>query len=181
MNDTIFALATPAGGAIAILRLSGPAAKHALAQTFTGAIRPRYMAHGYFQDNGQKVDSCMAVYFQSPASYTGEEMAELYLHGGQAVVNRAMAVLSAKGLRQAEPGEFTRRAFLNGKLGLSEAEAVQDLIAAKARRGASSAMEQLSGKLGACIRALETGIDGVDAGVGGHRHAPGRIGNRPPW
>ncbi|MEA5059517.1 MAG: tRNA uridine-5-carboxymethylaminomethyl(34) synthesis GTPase MnmE [Candidatus Pelethousia sp.] len=169
MNDTIFALATPAGGAIAILRLSGPAAKHALAQTFTGTIRPRYMAHGYFQDNGQKVDSCMAVYFQSPASYTGEEMAELYLHGGQAVVNRAMAVLSAKGLRQAEPGEFTRRAFLNGKLGLSEAEAVQDLIAAKARRGASSAMEQLSGKLGACIRALETGLldalSGIDAAI----------------
>lgn len=169
MKDTIFALATPIGGAIAILRLSGPRAGEALKQTFTGTIRPRYMAHGYFLDGGEKADSCMAVLFQGPASYTGEDMAEFYLHGGQAVVSRALGVLSGLGFRQAEPGEFTQRAFLNGKLGLSEAEAVQDLIAARARRGAASAMEQLCGALGARIKELETGLldvlSGIDAAI----------------
>ena len=169
MNDTIFAPATPTGGPIAILRISGEGAKAALARVFTGTIRPRYMAYGYFMAGDEKIDSCMAVFFQAPASYTGEDMAELFLHGGQAVVNRALAVLSGLGLRPAEPGEFTRRAFLNGKMGLSEAEAVQDLIAARARRGAASAMEQLRGALGQRIKALEDALldalSGIDAAI----------------
>lgn len=169
MNDTIFAPATPTGGPIAILRISGEGAKAALARVFTGMIRPRYMAYGYFMAGDEKIDSCMAAFFQAPASYTGEDMAELFLHGGQAVVNRALAVLSGLGLRPAEPGEFTRRAFLNGKMGLSEAEAVQDLIAARARRGAASAMEQLRGALGQRIKALEDALldalSGIDAAI----------------
>lgn len=169
MNDTIFAPATPTGGAIAILRISGPKAKEALARAFTGAIRPRYMGQGYLMDGEEAVDSSMAVFFEGPKSYSGEDMAEIYLHGGQAVVGRALSVLAGLGLRPAEPGEFTRRAFLNGKLGLSEAEAVQDLIAARARRGAASAMEQLKGALGARIKALEDrlldALAGIDAAI----------------
>lgn len=169
MNDTIFAPATPTGGPIAIVRISGEDAKAALARVFTGVIRPRYMAYGYFMAGDERIDSCMAVFFQAPASYTGEDMAEVFLHGGQAVVNRALAVLSGLGLRAAEPGEFTRRAFLNGKMGLSEAEAVQDLIAARARRGAASAMEQLRGALGQRIKALEDelldALAGIDAAI----------------
>ena len=169
MNDTIFAPATPAGGAIAILRISGPNALQVLSKVFTGTILPRYMAHGYFLAGEEKIDSCMAAFFKGTASYTGEDMADLYLHGGQAVVNRALAELSALGLRPAEPGEFTRRAFINGKMGLSEAEAVQDLIAARARRGAASAMEQLRGALGERIKALSDELldilSGIDAAL----------------
>lgn len=169
MQDTIFALATPVGGALAVVRLSGPASRRVLERAFTGRVEPRYMAHGFLVEAGERVDSVMAVFFQGPHSYTGEDMAEIYLHGGQAVVRRALALLGALGLRQAGPGEFTQRAFLNGKLGLSEAEAVQDLIAATARRGAASAMEQLQGALGRRLRAVEetllNALAGIDAAI----------------
>lgn len=165
MEDTIFALATPVGGALAVVRLSGPGSRRALEKAFTGRIEPRYMAHGYLVEAGERIDSVMAVFFQGPHSYTGEDMAEIYLHGGQAVVGRALGLLGALGLRQAGPGEFTQRAFLNGKLGLSEAEAVQDLIAATARRGAASAMEQLQGALGRRLRSLEETLLAVLAGL----------------
>ena len=169
MNDTIFAPATPIGGAIAILRISGPNTRQAMFNCFTGSIRHRLMAHGYFIEGEKKIDSCMAVFFEGPQSYSGEDMAEIYLHGGHAVVNSALGVLSSIGLRPAEPGEFTRRAFLNGKLDLTEAEAVQDLIAARARRGAASAMEQLRGALGERIKELEDGLidalSGIDAAI----------------
>ncbi len=168
-TDTIFALATPVGGPIAILRISGPRAKEALARVFTGKIRHRYMAYGALMEGERQIDSIMAVYFAAPATYTGEDMAELYLHGGQGVVRQALALLPGLGLRQAQAGEFTRRAFLNGKMDLSEAEAVQDLIAATARRGAASAMEQLSGGLRRRIEALESdlldALSGIDAAI----------------
>ena len=169
MQDTIFALATPVGGAIAILRISGPQTKLVLEQVFTGTLKHRYMAYGYLVADGRRIDSVMAAYFQGPASYTGEDMGEVYVHGGQAVVSRVLELFAHKGLRQALPGEFTRRAFLNGKMDLSSAEAVQDLIAATARRGAASAMEQLQGGLRKRIEDLESrlldALSGIDAAI----------------
>lgn len=169
MQDTIFALATPVGGAIAILRISGPQTKPVLEQVFTGKLRHRYMAYGYLEEGGRRIDSVMAAYFQGPSSYTGEDMGEVYIHGGQAVAGRVLELFAHAGLRQALPGEFTRRAFLNGKMDLSSAEAVQDLIAATARRGAASAMEQLQGGLRRRIEDLESrlldALSGIDAAI----------------
>lgn len=162
--DTIFALATPAGGAIAILRASGPACLTAL-QAITHkdfSQKPRQLLpaalfhaepmHGapYGVPHGVpygKIDEAMAVYFRAPTSYTGEDMLELHCHGGPAVVRAAQAALAACGLRPAEPGEFTRRAFLNGKLDLTQAEAVMDLIGAEAALSARAALAQLQGRL----------------------------------
>ncbi|MDR0841771.1 MAG: tRNA uridine-5-carboxymethylaminomethyl(34) synthesis GTPase MnmE [Christensenellaceae bacterium] len=167
--DTIFAPGTPVGGAIAIIRMSGPLSRGTLEGIFSGKIEHRYVAQGTLHEGETALDSAMAVYFAAPASYTGEDMAELYVHGGYAVVQSALALLANKGLRPAQPGEFTRRAFLNGKLDLAQAEAVQDLIFATARRGAASAMEQLSGKLSARVHAVESrlldALSGVDAAI----------------
>jgi tRNA modification GTPase len=168
VNDTIFAPATPFGGAIAIIRISGPEAFAAYDAVFSAKGDkkiPREMKFGRIMDGNDAVDEAMACFFKAPASYTGEDMAELYLHGGQAVARRTLALLSAKGLRPAEPGEFTRRAFLNGKLSLSRAEAVMDMINAVTERGAKSALEQLEGSVGRAVGALEEELLDLLAGV----------------
>ncbi|HWQ59241.1 MAG TPA: tRNA uridine-5-carboxymethylaminomethyl(34) synthesis GTPase MnmE, partial [Clostridia bacterium] len=167
MNDTIFAPATPLGGAIAVIRISGPETKKALDGAFSakrGTI-PREMMFGRLVDGREALDECMACFFPSPASYTGEDMAELYIHGSQAVVGRALALLSSLGLRPAEPGEFTKRAFLNGKMSLSRAEAVMDLINANTERGAKSAVEQLEGSVGRAVGELEEALLDLIAGA----------------
>jgi len=169
MPDTIFALATPTGGAIAIIRISGPEAGQALSRCFTGRCAHRTMAYGTLMDGDTPIDQAMGALFQAPHSYTGEDMAELYIHGGQAVAARAMQSLSSLGLRIAEPGEFTQRAFLNGKLDLSRAEAVMDLIGAVSGRASASALEQLQGRLSHCIRGLQAELtdmlSGIDAAI----------------
>lgn len=157
MHSTIFALATPVGGALSVIRISGPEAASALAAVFDGNCQtPRHMALGKLRA-GALTDAAMAVRFVSPHSYTGEDMAELYLHGGLAVTQAALAALAAHA-DPAEPGEFTRRAFLNGKLDLSQAEAVMDVIRAGSESAAVAAAEQLSGSLGARVRALEESL-----------------------
>jgi tRNA modification GTPase len=126
--NTIFALATPPGrGAIAILRLSGPGTR---------------LAH-----DGRPIDQALVLHFPAPNSYTGEDCAELHLHGGRAVVEAASDALIALGLRPADPGEFTRRAFENGRMDLAQAEAVADLIDAETAAQASQALGQLDGAL----------------------------------
>lgn len=168
MNDTIFAPATPFGGAIAVVRISGPEAFATYDAVFSAKGDkkiPREMKFGRIMDGNDTIDEAMACFFKAPASYTGEDMAELYLHGGQAVARRTLALLSAKGLRPAEPGEFTRRAFLNGKLSLSRAEAVMDMINAVTERGAKSALEQLEGSVGRAVGALEEELLDLLAGV----------------
>ena len=110
MNDTIFAPATPLGGAIAIIRISGPqafAAYNAVFSTKSEKNIAREMKFGKLTDGTDAIDEAMACCFRAPASYTGEDMAELYIHGGLAVARRTLALLSAKGLRPAEPGERT--------------------------------------------------------------------------
>ncbi|TAJ66489.1 tRNA uridine-5-carboxymethylaminomethyl(34) synthesis GTPase MnmE [Brevundimonas sp.] len=148
MTDTIFALATPPGrGAIAILRLSGPATEAALSALGAGDLKPRQASLRDLAHDGQTIDQALVLRFPAPNSYTGEDCAELHLHGGRAVIEAAGEALAALGLRPAEPGEFTRRAFENGRMDLAQAEAVADLIDAETAAQARQALGQLDGAL----------------------------------
>ena len=152
-QDTIFAVASGAGrAAIAVLRLSGPRAAEVLA----GLCRPpppRRAALRALRDAGGAVlDRALVLWLPGPASYTGEDSAELHLHGGRAVIAAVAAALVARGARPAEPGEFTRRAFLNGRMDLIEAEAVADLVDAETEAQRRQALRQLEGALGALYR-----------------------------
>jgi tRNA modification GTPase len=148
--DTIFALATPPGrGAIAILRLSGPGVDAALTALGAGGLTPRLAALRTLRHDGEMVDQALVLRFPGPNSYTGEDSAELHLHGGRAVIEAASRALIALDLRPAEPGEFTRRAFQNGRMDLAQAEAVADLIDAETSAQKSQALGQLDGALSA--------------------------------
>lgn len=150
MTDTIFALATPPGrGAIAILRLSGPSVDAALTALGAGDLTPRLASLRTLRHDGEMVDQALVLRFPGPNSYTGEDSAELHLHGGRAVIEAASTALIALGLRPAEPGEFTRRAFQNGRMDLAQAEAVADLIDAETEAQKTQALGQLDGALSA--------------------------------
>lgn len=147
-SDTIFALATPPGrGAIAVLRLSGPAVEATLNALGANGLTPRMAAVRDLKHDGEQIDQALVLRFVAPHSYTGEDSAELHLHGGRAVVEAASQALIALGVRPAEPGEFTRRAFQNGRMDLAQAEAVADLIDAETTAQARQALGQLDGKL----------------------------------
>ena len=160
MTDTIFALATPPGrGAVAVIRLSGPATRAALTGLDLGDLKPRQASLRRLRDSaGSEIDQALVLWFPGPASFTGEDCAELHLHGGLAVVAAATDALLALGLRLAEPGEFTRRAFQNGKLDLAQAEAVADLVDAETTAQRDQALRQLEGALS---RRYETWRDGL--------------------
>ena len=151
MNDTIFALSTPNGlGAIAIIRLSGPQSFVALQSCFqskSGHVQPRMLTYGHILDTGEVVDEAMAVYLPAPNTYTREDIVELQCHGSAAVIHAVMQLLTRLpvALRPAQPGEFTRRAFENGRLDLSAAEAVMDLLSAESVQAARSSLRQLQG------------------------------------
>jgi len=148
MIDTIFALATPPGrGAIAVLRLSGPSVEAALTALGATRLKPRMASVRDLSHAGDHIDQALVLRFVAPNSYTGEDAAELHLHGGRAVVEAASRALIALGLRPADPGEFTRRAFQNGRMDLAQAEAVADLIDAETSAQAKQALGQLDGKL----------------------------------
>jgi tRNA modification GTPase len=149
--DTIFACATAPGRAgIAVIRVSGPRTLEALAALGVGPTVPRYLTRARFRDpeTRESLDNGLVILFPGPHSYTGETAAELHVHGSLAVVAAFYAALGRQpGLRLAEPGEFTRRAFENGKLDLTEAEAVADLVAAETAAQRRQALRQLSGEL----------------------------------
>jgi tRNA modification GTPase len=148
--DTIFALATPPGrGAIAIIRLSGPGVDAALTALGAGGLTPRLASLRTLRHDGEMVDQALVLRFPGPNSYTGEDSAELHLHGGRAVIEAASRALIALDVRPAEPGEFTRRAFQNGRMDLAQAEAVADLIDAETSAQKSQALGQLDGALSA--------------------------------
>jgi tRNA modification GTPase len=149
MTDTIFALATaPGRAALAVVRLSGPDAGAALTALAGKLPAPRRASLRKLRGaGGGLIDEALVLWLPGPASYTGEDSAELHLHGGQAVVEAVVDALAAVGLRLAEPGEFTRRAFQNGRLDLAQAEAVADLIDAETTAQARQALDQLGGGL----------------------------------
>ncbi len=148
MTDTIFALATAAGrAAVAVVRVSGPATL-SVVQALTGKPpRARMAGLRTLRHQGVDIDEALVLRFEGPASYTGEDSAEFHVHGGRAVVEALLSALSDLGARLAEPGEFTRRAFENGKLDLAQAEGVGDLIDAETEGQRRQALGQLGGAL----------------------------------
>jgi tRNA modification GTPase len=149
VQDSIYALATPPGaGAVAIIRISGPHTKAVLAEMAGTVPKPRVASLRRLSGvSGRTIDEGLVLWFPGPGSYTGEDMAELQVHGSRAVISDLLEKLSADGLRLANPGEFTRRAFVNGKLSLTQAEAVADLIEAETEAQATQARSQLAGQL----------------------------------
>jgi len=148
-NDTICALATPAGGAIGIIRLSGPEAITITSRLFSRNITDapaNSIKYGILRNlSGEEIDDVLVSIFRAPHSYTGEESVEISCHGSRYILNQAVHALIEAGARQALPGEYTQRAYLNGKMDLSQAEAVADIIAASNRATHKLALSQLKG------------------------------------
>ncbi len=168
-TDTIVALATPAGtAAIAVVRASGPACAALAREIFCLPVPPppRVAQHADYRDQtGALVDDVLATFFQAPNSYTGEDSLEISCHGNPFIAQKILADLFARDCRPAEPGEFTKRAFLNGRLALDQAEAVMDLIHARSERALTAAQQQLRGALGRRMAALTDALLGELARV----------------
>lgn len=146
--DTICALATAPGGAIGIVRISGNETLEILSRVFTKDLtnaQPNTIHYGHIKNGDETIDEVLVSVFRAPHSYTGEESAEISCHGSRYILNKVLALLIANGCRQAGPGEFTQRAYLNGKMDLSQAEAVADLIASTNQATHQIAMSQLRG------------------------------------
>jgi len=165
LDDTIVAIATPAGeGALAIVRLSGKQALEIADRLFAGRVSlstvPGFtIHHGQARfPGGDEIDEVLASVFRAPRSFTGEDSVEFSCHGGMLVTHLILDGALAAGARQAEPGEFTRRAFLNGRMDLSQAEAVADLIAARTDKAVRASLDQLAGRLGARVKALKADL-----------------------
>jgi tRNA modification GTPase len=148
-NDNICALATPAGGAIGIVRVSGPEAISITNSIFSKDIslaKPNTVHYGEIIDkDGSTIDDVLVTVYRAPHSYTGEDSAEISCHGSAYILNKVVHTLIDAGCRQAEPGEYTKRAYLNGKMDLSQAEAVADLVSATNRASHKMALSQLKG------------------------------------
>ena len=171
-HSTIAAIATaPGAGGIAIVRLSGPESYEVAAKVFRPANPAKKVADakgytamfGAFVEGEEAFDEGVALFFRAPHSYTGEDVVELSCHGGSAVARRLVESCIAAGASPAAPGEYTRRAFLNGKLGLTQAEAVMDLISADGRQGAALANAALGGALAKKIDAQKQELTAIQA------------------
>jgi tRNA modification GTPase len=158
VSDTIYALATaPGRAAVAVVRVSGPTSGMAVERLAGRLPSPRRASLRKLRDaEGGVIDDALVLWLPGPASYTGEDGAEFHVHGGRAVVEALGRRLGELGLRPAEPGEFTRRAFQNGKLDLTQAEAVADLVDAESEAQRRQALDQLSGALGRLYESWRT-------------------------
>lgn len=158
-QDTICALATPPGGAIAVVRVSGPDAVAITCSIFSKSLEKAlgYTLHfGQIKDmDGKELDDVLVSVFRAPHSYTGEDSTEISLHGSSYIVKNLLESLIWAGARQAEPGEFTMRAFMNGKLDLSQAEAVADLISSSTQATHQMAMSQMRGQFSQELKDLQ--------------------------
>jgi tRNA modification GTPase len=159
-QDTIAALATPAGrGGIGIVRIAGPGARAIGAAMLDALPVPRYATVAWFHDAaGNALDRGLALFFEAPHSYTGDDVLELHAHGGPLVTEALLAAVLGHGARLAEPGEFTRRAYVNGKLDLAQAEAVIDLINSATAVAARAAARSLKGEFSARVDALVSAL-----------------------
>jgi tRNA modification GTPase len=163
MDDTITALATPPGeGGIGVIRLSGSESLKIAEKLFVNSKRQsqnqfqdRYLNYGYILDEDQNiVDEVLLVYMKSPRTYTREDIVEIHCHGGMIPVQKILDLLIKHGARHAQPGEFTKRAFLNGRIDLAQAEGVMDLISSKTEQAASASLKQMEGFLSKEIKAV---------------------------
>lgn len=165
--DTIAAVATaPGAGGVGIIRLSGPKSRDILRSMFRPSspsfhdFVPRMLHHGHVLDaEGCEADDALVVFFKAPHSFTGEDCAEIQGHGGPSVLAALLDSALSRGARMAERGEFTRRAFLNGRMDLSQAEAVAELIAAPSREGVHLAAAKLDGLLGRRVEELRARLE----------------------
>ncbi|GAB4164839.1 MAG: tRNA uridine-5-carboxymethylaminomethyl(34) synthesis GTPase MnmE [Geothermobacteraceae bacterium] len=181
-DTTIVAPATPSGeGGLAVIRLSGPDAEGVLRRLFRPARQPcpfesHRLYYGHIVENSGMVDEVMAVLMRAPASFTREDVAEIHCHGGPVIVRRILDLCLSSGAVMAAPGEFTLRAFLNGRIDLAQAEAVAGLIHARSESARRVALDQLNGELSQCLRAqrsclvellahIETHIDFVEEDI----------------
>ena len=164
-NDTICAIATPHGmGAIAIVRISGPRALPVVAELFyqkgkpidIEAIVSHKANYGYIVNDGEMLDEVLVTFFKSPHSFTGEDSAEISIHGSVYIQEKLLQVLVAHGCRMAEPGEFTRRAFINRKFDLAQAEAIADLISSESEAAHRVAINQLKGGFSSELQLLRS-------------------------
>ncbi len=166
-SDTIAAIATAPGLAgIGIVRLSGPDALRIADALFAGGRKPSKMkgfeaAYGWVKDGGEKLDEAILLVMRAPKSYTREEVAEFQCHGGPVALRRILEAVLKAGARLAEPGEFTKRAFLSGRIDLAQAEAVASLIFAQTSAGAKASVRGLSGELGNKIQSLRQDLLGL--------------------
>jgi len=164
MSDTIAAIATAFGeGAVALLRLSGPRAQEIADGLWVGkhpvpSLPSRQATLGALRENEEKLDDVLLTVFRAPNSYTGEDVVEIACHGGILVTRTILGALLRAGARAAEPGEFTRRAYRHGKLDLTQAEAVMDVVRAQTSLALRAAREQLGGALGARIRGARAAL-----------------------
>ena len=165
MEETIAAIATPLGeGGVGMIRISGENTRQVMEEVFRPAgaqsLVPRRMTYGHIVDAGahgeapQVIDEVLGVFMPAPATYTCEDVGEIYCHGGQIPLRRTLALILRAGARMAEPGEFTKRAFLNGRIDLAQAEAVMDLVSARADKAFDVALDQLEGVFSEKIRSI---------------------------
>ncbi|KHK03759.1 tRNA uridine-5-carboxymethylaminomethyl(34) synthesis GTPase MnmE [Desulfovibrio sp. TomC] len=172
-SDTIAAVATPPGrGGVGIVRVSGPASRPIGERLFRSGrpdfagLQPYRLHHGTFSTPaGKLLDEGMAAFMPGPGSYTGEDTVELFCHGSPAVLRSVLEAVYALGARPAGPGEFTKRAYVNGRLDLSQAEAVAELIAARGEAQAELALTRLSGAMGQAARELGAVLADLMAGI----------------
>lgn len=172
LHTTICALATPPGeGGIATVRVSGPDAYGIVGKIFAPVRQGKSVADakgytamlGHYLLHGAEMDECVALFFRAPHSYTGEDVIELSVHGGTAMADGLLEALITAGCAPAGPGEFTRRALENGRMSLTQAEAVMEVIAANGRQGAALAKSALDGRLAKRIGKIQTALQTLNA------------------
>lgn len=170
MEDTICAISTPIGiGGISIIRVSGNDAITKVNEIFCNKDLTKVSSHtinyGHIVNNGKIIDEVLVSVMKSPKTYTMEDIVEINVHGGIATTQKVLELLLSNGVRLAEPGEFTKRAFLNGRIDLTEAEAVNDIINAESDNARNMSINQLSGKLSNMIREMKKELLEVEANI----------------
>lgn len=169
MNDTICAIATSLGvGAISIIRMSGKDSLKIIKEIFTGKIKEKeshVIKYGYIKDNDQVIDEVLVSIMLAPKSYTMEDIIEINCHGGIAITNKILELLLNKGCRLAEPGEFTKRAYLNGRIDLTQAESVMDMIVSSTDMASNLAINNIRGNLSNMIKNIRQKILELQANI----------------
>ena len=169
MNDTIAAISTTTGiGAISIIRLSGPESLKIASKVFTKdltKVETHTIHYGYIKNNNDKIDEVLVSVMKAPKTFTKEDIVEINCHGGIATTNKVLEILLNNGARLAEPGEFTKRAFLNGRIDLLEAEATMDLISSKSDKARKMSLNTLTGETSNLIKDLRSDIVGIISNI----------------
>lgn len=167
-EETFCAPATaPVNSSLAIIRINGPKALSAAEKLFSrpGQIAPRMASYGSIIDGDHIIDDVVLTYFKAPRSFTGDDLIEISCHGNQFIVHRIIRILDSMGIRLAQPGEFSMRAFLNGKIGLTEAEAINHIITARSDWEVETALKQMHGAFSDAIRAIRQDIIHLKADI----------------